>query len=146
MYIIIYSSLSYAGAFVYFPGAFYGVGYNAGAEGYAQELTTTMGIFRISYCTALAGRLYRRQRGHRLHRGEVQRHGHGRLYERHQGRRRGRETGSGRQDGRTLHPLAAGRYDPAKQDPFSNYITESGDNPDASTPASASSPNTTRAT
>ena len=48
--------LSYAGAFVYFPGAFYGVGYNAGAEGYAQELTTTMGIFRISYCTALAGR------------------------------------------------------------------------------------------
>lgn len=40
--------LSYAGAFVYFPGAFYGVGYNAGAEGYAQELTTTMGIFRIS--------------------------------------------------------------------------------------------------
>lgn len=24
-----------------------------------------------------------------------------------------------------------GRYDPAKQDPFSNYITESGDNPDA---------------
>ena len=50
--------LSYAGAFVYFPGAFYGVGYNAGAEGYAQELTTTMGIFRISYCTALAGRFY----------------------------------------------------------------------------------------
>ena len=34
--------------------------------------------------------LHRRQRGHRLHRGEVQRHGHGRLYERHQGRRRGR--------------------------------------------------------
>ena len=24
-----------------------------------------------------------------------------------------------------------GRYDPAKQDPFSNYITESGDNPNA---------------
>ena len=50
--------LSYAGAFVYFPGAFYGVGYNAGAEGYAQELTTTMGIFRISYCTSLVGRFY----------------------------------------------------------------------------------------
>ena len=24
-----------------------------------------------------------------------------------------------------------GRYDPAKQDPFSNYITDSGDNPNA---------------
>ena len=34
------------------------MGYNAGAEGYAQELTTTMGIFRISYCTSLVGRFY----------------------------------------------------------------------------------------
>ena len=50
--------LSYSGAFVYFPGAFYGVGYEAGKEGYAQDLTTTMGIFRISYCTALVGRFY----------------------------------------------------------------------------------------
>ena len=50
--------LSYSGAFVYFPGAFYGVGYNAGKEGYAQDLTTTMGAFRISYCTSLVGRFY----------------------------------------------------------------------------------------
>ena len=50
--------LSYSGAFVYFPGAFYGVGYNAGKEGYAQDLTTTMGAFRISYCSSLVGRFY----------------------------------------------------------------------------------------
>lgn len=50
--------LSYSGAFVYFPGAFYGVGHKAGKEGYAQDLTTTMGIFRISYCTSLVGRFY----------------------------------------------------------------------------------------
>lgn len=50
--------LSYSGAFVYFPGAFYGVGYRAGKEGYAQSLTTTMGIFRVSWCSAVAGRFF----------------------------------------------------------------------------------------
>jgi len=46
--------LSYSGAFVYFPGAFYGIGYEAGKEGYAQDLTTTMGTVNVSYCTSHA--------------------------------------------------------------------------------------------
>ncbi len=50
--------LSYSGAFVYFPGAFYGIGYDAGKAGYVQGLTTTMGIARISYATSIVGRLY----------------------------------------------------------------------------------------
>ena len=50
--------LSYSGAFVYFPGAFYGIGYRDGEAGYAQNLTTTMGIFRVSWCSAVAGRFF----------------------------------------------------------------------------------------
>ena len=50
--------VSYSGAFVYFPGAFYGIGYDAGKAGYVQKLTTTMGIVRASYCRAIVGRLY----------------------------------------------------------------------------------------
>lgn len=34
--------LSYSGAVVYFPGAFYGVGYEAGQSGYVQSLDNTM--------------------------------------------------------------------------------------------------------
>lgn len=40
--------ISYAAAIVHFPGAFYGVGYDDGEQGYAQSLTTTMYIARIS--------------------------------------------------------------------------------------------------
>ena len=48
--------LNYSGAFVYFPGAFYGIGYEAGKAGYVQSLTTTMGIVRVSWCAAVANR------------------------------------------------------------------------------------------
>ena len=45
--------------------------------------------------------LHRRQRRHRLLRSQIPGFGHGRPHERHPSRRGSRETGSGRQDGRT---------------------------------------------
>lgn len=124
--------LSYAGAFVYFPGAFYGVGYNAGAEGYAQELTTTMGIFRISYCTALAGRFYIGVSGGIDYTGAKYKDTGMVAYmnDIKADAEAGKPVPGGRM-GELYTLWQQGRYDPAKQDPFSNYITESGDNPDA---------------
>lgn len=120
---------NYSGAFVYFPGAFYGVGYNDGAAGYAQSLTTTNAIVRLSYCTAIAPNAYIGVSGgidysgakyarsgigdelEAIHRGEMENPG-GELSE--------------------LYDLwLDGRYDPAKQDPFSNYIDATGDKPNA---------------
>ena len=124
--------LSYAGAFVYFPGAFYGVGYNAGAEGYAQELTTTMGIFRISYCTALAGRFYIGVSGGIDYTGAKYKDTGMVAYMNNVKADvdAGKPVPGGRM-GELYTLWQEGRYDPAKQDPFSNYITESGDNPNA---------------
>ena len=121
--------LSYSGAFVYFPGAFYGVGYDDGAQGYAQSLTTTMGIVRVSYCTALIGRFYAGVSGgidytgakykssgmadymQRIHDGEVEK--------------------PGGQIGQLYDLWQQGRYDPERQDPFVNYIERTGDKPNA---------------
>ncbi len=50
--------ISYSGAFVYFPGAFYGVGYDEGALGYVESLTTTMGLARIAACTSFLPHTY----------------------------------------------------------------------------------------
>ncbi len=50
--------LSYSGAVVYFPGAFYGVGYTDGAAGYAQNLTTTMYKLRMSASVSVLPRTY----------------------------------------------------------------------------------------
>ena len=124
--------LSYAGAFVYFPGAFYGVGYNAGAEGYAQELTTTMGIFRISYCTALAGRFYIGVSGGIDYTGAKYKDTGMVAYmnDIKADAEAGKPVPGGRM-GELYTLWQQGRYDPAKQEPFSNYITESGDNPNA---------------
>ena len=125
--------LSYSGAFVYFPGAFYGVGYNAGQEGYVQELKTTTGIFRISYCSAIWGHLYLGVSAGFDYSGT-------------------RYSDSGITDALkeidqkiTADPLYRpegeigelydlwkdNRYDPTKQDTFSNYINATGENPNA---------------
>ena len=121
--------LSYSGAFVYFPGAFYGVGYRAGKEGYAQSLTTTMGIFRVSWCSAVAGRFFLGASGGIDYSGASY-------------------TGSGMVDymneikngekpipngelGELFELWQEGRYDPMLQDPFSNYIRDTGDKPNA---------------
>ncbi len=124
--------LSYSGAFVYFPGAFYGVGYDAGKQGYAQSLTTTMGIFRISYCTSLVGRLYAGVSGGLDYTGA--KYCASGMDERMETIRQQVAQGGAAPDGSIgeLYELwQQGRYDPTLQDPFSNYIAATGDDPDA---------------
>lgn len=126
--------LSYSGAFVYFPGAFYGVGYRAGQEGYAQELTTTMGIFRISHCTSLIGRFYVGLSGGIDYTGAkytasgmpgVINSIHDKVLEDPTYRPKSKDMAE-------LYDLwRDGRYDPAKQDPFTNFIDHTGDDPNA---------------
>lgn len=126
--------LSYSGAFVYFPGAFYGVGYHDGEEGYAQELTTTMGIFRISYCTALFGRFYVGASAGIDYTGAKYRSSgmagamdgiHEKVLEDPTYRPSDRKMAE-------LYDLwRQGRYNPDKQDPFTNFIHATGDRPDA---------------
>ncbi len=127
--------LSYSGAFVYFPGAFYGVGYNAGKEGYAQDLTTTMGAFRISYCTSLEGPLlHRRQRRvSTTPEPSTKNSGMADRNERHPGRRRVRKTGfRAGQDGRALQPLAGGTLRPLRNRTRSRITSpRRGDKPNA---------------
>ena len=124
--------LSYSGAFVYFPGAFYGVGYNAGKEGYAQDLTTTMGAFRISYCTSLVGRFYIGVSGGIDYSGAKYKNSG--MADRMNGIQADVESGKpvpGGKMGELYNLWQEGRYDPAKQDPFSNYIATTGDKPNA---------------
>lgn len=122
--------LSYSGAFVYFPGAFYGVGHKAGKEGYAQDLTTTMGIFRISYCTSLVGRFYIGVSGGIDYTGaKYKSSGMGEYFtaiDNHEKEKPGGQIGE-------LYDLYKDnkRYDPEKQDPFSNFIAATGDKPNA---------------
>ncbi len=124
--------LSYSGAFVYFPGAFYGVGYDAGKQGYAQSLTTTMGIFRISYCTSVVGRLYVGVSGGLDYTG-AKYCASGMDEQMESIRQQVAEGGAvpGGSIGELYDLWQQGRYDPTLQDPFSNYIASTGDNPDA---------------
>ena len=121
--------LSYSGAFVYFPGAFYGVGYDAGKEGYAQELATTNAIFRISYCTSIMGRLYAGVSAGFNYSGT-------RYSETHMGEylqkiKDGTEPKPDGQLGEIYEGWLQGTYDPQKQDPFVNYIRATGEKPNA---------------
>ena len=131
--------LSYSGAFVYFPGAFYGIGYEAGKEGYAQDLTTTMGTVNVSYCTSLAGRFYVGVSGGLNYTGAAYRSSG--MTEYLEGIRDGRYEKPGGQRGELYDLWLEGRYLPEKQDPFSNYIAATGDRP-----MSVSSRSTIRAT
>ncbi|MEG1982927.1 MAG: hypothetical protein RR037_04260 [Alistipes sp.] len=45
--------LSYSSAFVYFPAAFYGIGYQSGQSGYVQSLDNIMVIVRVAASTRL---------------------------------------------------------------------------------------------
>ena len=124
--------LSYSGAFVYFPGAFYGVGYQAGKEGYAQDLTTTMGAFRISYCTSLVGRFYIGVSGGIDYSGaRFEDTGMVQYMNDIQADAAAGKPVPGGKMGELYNLWQEERYDPAKQDPFSNYIAETGDNPNA---------------
>lgn len=123
--------LSYSGAFVYFPGAFYGVGYGAGEAGYVQKLTTTMGIARISYCTSVFKRLYLGVSAGIDYTGATYEETH--MVEFMQSIEDGtREKPQGSLG--ELYDLwnhGEGVYKPELQDPFSNFIRETGDKPNA---------------
>lgn len=120
--------LSYSGAFVYFPGAFYGVGYKAGKAGYVQDLTTTMGIFRVSYCTSLVGRFYLGVSGGVDYTAADYDDSH--MSEYFTSIDNGAERPGGT-TGELYNLYKEGRYDPDLQDPFSNFIRKTGDNPNA---------------
>ena len=124
--------LSYSGAFVYFPGAFYGVGYRAGEEGYAQDLTTTMGAFRISYCTSLVGRFYiGMSAGIDYSGARYKPSGMVEFMERVEQEVAAGNPVPGGKMGELYRLKQQERYDPAFQDPFSNHIAETGDKPNA---------------
>ncbi len=121
--------LSYSGAFVYFPGAFYGIGYRDGEAGYAQNLTTTMGIARVSYCRAVADRFYLGVSAGVDYTGaRYEASGMGDYLS---DIASGDRENPGGQVGELYDLWLEGRYDPAKQDPLSNYIAASGDKPNA---------------
>ncbi|MCM1300971.1 MAG: hypothetical protein NC250_02165 [Alistipes senegalensis] len=121
--------LSYSGAFVYFPGAFYGIGYDAGKSGYVQSLTTTMGIARVSYCRAIVGQLYAGVSAGVDYTGAKYKDSG--IAATLQGIRDGEIENPGGSVGELYELWQEGRYDPALQDPFTNFIAASGDNPDA---------------
>ncbi|MDE7451570.1 MAG: BamA/TamA family outer membrane protein [Alistipes sp.] len=121
--------VSYTGAFVYFPGAFYGIGYNAGKAGYVQKLTTTMGIARVSYCRAIAGRLYAGVSAGVDYTGaKYKDSGIAATLKKIENNEIENPGGS---VGELYDLWQEGRYDPSLQDPFTNFIATSGDNPDA---------------
>lgn len=122
--------LSYSGAFVYFPGAFYGVGYDEGKEGYVQELTTTNAIFRISYCGAIANRLYLGVSAGFDYSGTKYNDTNMRKVMEDFDADPSTLPEKGMM--KRLYDLwKDGKYDPDRQDPFSNYIKETGENPNA---------------
>lgn len=121
--------LSYSGAFVYFPGAFYGVGYRAGEEGYAQNLTTTMGIVRVAWCTAVVGKLYLGASAGIDYTGA--RYASSGMQEYLEGIRNGKYDRPRGERGELYDLWLQGRYDPDRQDPFTNYIAATGDKTDA---------------
>ncbi len=121
--------LSYSGAFVYFPGAFYGIGYNAGKQGYVQSLTTTMGIARVSWCTSIAGPLYVGVSGGIDYTGASYKPSN--IAPTLEQIRDGSTDNPGGTIGQLYELWQEGLYDPALQDPFSNFIAASGDKPNA---------------
>lgn len=121
--------LNYSGAFVYFPGAFYGIGYEAGKAGYVQSLTTTMGIVRVSWCAAVANRFYLGVSGGIDYSGAS--YSDSDMVEYMNDIQSGKEPIPTGGLGELYALWQEGRYDPSLQDPFSNYIGETGDNPNA---------------
>ncbi|MEG2614640.1 MAG: hypothetical protein RR996_06320 [Alistipes sp.] len=124
--------LNYSSAFVYFPGAFYGIGQVDGDQGYAQPLTTTMCVMRISYCTALWPKVFLGVSGGIDYSGaSYQNSGIGEALQKVDD-----EVNAGgaipQNDLGELYDLwKQGRYDPSLQDPFANYINQTGEHPNA---------------
>ncbi len=121
--------LSYSGAFVYFPGAFYGIGNDLGELGYVQELTTTNAIFRISYCTAIVDRLYVGVSGGFNYSGTQYKDSG--IKETLEQIKSGEIENPGGKIGELYNLWTDKRYDPDLQDPFSNYIRETGERANA---------------
>ena len=121
------------------------MGHKAGKEGYAQDLTTTMGIFRISYCTSLVGRFYIGVSGGIDYTGaKYKSSGMGEYFtaiDNHEKEKPGGQIGE-------LYDLYKDnkRYDPEKQDPSRTSSPPRATNRTPSTPISAFSRSTTRAT
>lgn len=120
---------NYSGAFVYFPGAFYGVGYEDGRLGYSQKLTTTTGLLRLSYCTAILPKAYIGVSGGIDYSGA--KYAKSSIGQQLEEIKNGVIENPGGTIGELYELWTQGRYDPALQDPFSNYIAATGDKPDA---------------
>ena len=151
--------VSYSGALVYFPGAFYGVGYDAGKAGYVQELTTTMykvrasggvriapkayaGItFSLDYTGAKSKKSSATERSFLYYESVVDKvlqesggtiGGAQEAYDRLDAQEKAVFNGYSYGDGKRLYDAwRNGYYDPAKADPFDNYVGSTGENPNA---------------
>ncbi len=124
--------LNYSGAFVHYPGDFYGVGWTDGANGYKQALTTTIGTMNIDYGMSVWRELFLGVSGGIDYSGAKYASSGmvGRL-----DAIADEVAAGGAVPGGTLGQLyelwTEGRYAPALQDPFSNYIESTGEKPDA---------------
>lgn len=120
---------NYSGAFVYFPGAFYGVGYEDGKQGYSQKLTTTTGLLRLSYCTAILPKAFIGLSGGIDYSGTQ--YAKSGIVKQLEEIKEGVVGNPGGTIGELYELWTQGRYNPALQDPFTNYIESSGDKPNA---------------
>lgn len=124
--------VNYSGAFVHFPGEFYGVGYKDGKAGYKQALTTTIGSMRVASGTAIWSWLYLGIGGGIDYSGA--KFSSSGMTEKIREVEAEVEAGGAIPEGQLgqLYELwTQGKYDPALQDPFSNYINATGEDPDA---------------
>ncbi len=124
--------LNYSGAFVHYPGDFYGVGWTDGANGYKQALTTTIGTMNIDYGMSVWRELFLGVSGGFDYSGAKYASSGmaGRLDAIADEVAAGGAVPGGNL-GRLYELWTEGRYDPALQDPFSNYIESTGEKPDA---------------
>ena len=121
--------LSYSGAFVYFPGAFYGVGYDQGALGYVESLTTTMGIARIAACTSFIPHTYIGVSFGVNYSGAST---SANFASRSQLEAMGEHYGElSRNDRQLYDAFRAGYFDPDLATPFTNYIERTGERKNA---------------
>lgn len=121
--------LSYSGAFVYFPGAFYGVGYDQGALGYVESLTTTIGIARIAACTSFIPHTYIGVSFGVNYSGAST---SANFASRSQLEAMGEHYGElSRNDRQLYDAFRAGYFDPDLATPFTNYIERTGERKNA---------------
>ncbi|MDD3107689.1 MAG: hypothetical protein PHV49_00560 [Alistipes sp.] len=151
--------ISYSGAVVYFPGAFYGVGYYDGQAGYAQKLMTTMYKARLSGSMMVWPRAYvgvsfsfdytgakttassATEQSFKYYETVVDKvlqesggsiNGAYEAYDKLSDQEKAVFNGYTYGDGHKIYQAwRDGYYDPALADPFTNYINSTGENPNA---------------